>query len=121
MKQTYLYTFRFSFAVLILSFILTLLSGEMTLLTFINTSFLISLPLLILGGFLFVFERGFFNAALQGFRRLSRSKAKAEGINYFEEDDNYPAHKKSYPITIPLLFSGLLMFLLTMAAGFLIS
>jgi hypothetical protein len=107
-------------AMLIISFFIVLFRGEWTFLSFVNVTFLLSLLPLVIGGFLFVYEQGFFNGFAYGFRKLRKSSSKAE--RYLAElqgiSAEQPVQPKKFAITYPLLFSSLILFLLMIAAGY---
>jgi|GEM_PF-1031859 len=95
--------------------------GAWTAVAFINAAFLLSLIPLSLGGLLFVYERGFFSGFVYGFRRWRKSGTKAE--RYLEEaaaenEAGEPPGSPRFAMTYPLLFSGLLLFLAMIAAGY---
>jgi hypothetical protein len=107
-------------AMLMISFFIVLFQGKWTVLSFINVTFLLSLLPLAIGGFLFVYEQGFFNGFVYGFRRLRKSGSKAE--RYLAElqgiADEPPVQPRKFTITYPLLLSSLILFLFMIAAGY---
>ncbi|KYD23249.1 DUF3899 domain-containing protein [Geobacillus sp. NFOSA3] len=107
-------------AMLIISFFIVLFRGEWTFLSFVNVTFLLSLLPLVIGGFLFVYEQGFFNGFAYGFRKLRKGSSKAK--RYLAElqgiSAEQPVHPQKFAITYPFLFSGLILFLLMIAAGY---
>lgn len=113
-------TFLLTVAILTISFFIVLFQGEWSLLSFVNVTFLLSLLPLMIGGFLFVYEQGFFNSFAYGFRKLHKSRSKAE--RYLAElqgtSAGQPIHPKKFAITYPLLFSGLTLVLLMIAVGY---
>jgi hypothetical protein len=120
MKHISIRTAQISLATLLLALILTMIQGNVSLLTFINISFLFSLPLLILGGFLFVYEGGFFNGLIYSYRRLRHSTKMGKYVAQFDNLDNEPIVPKAFSVTKPIFFSGLLIFLLTLIVAYLI-
>ncbi|RXS91956.1 DUF3899 domain-containing protein [Geobacillus sp. PK12] len=108
-------------AMLAASALIVFWQGAWTAVAFINTAFLLSLVPLSAGGLLFVYERGFFSGFAYGFRRLRRSSARVE--RYLEEaaaehESDELLGPRRFAITYPLLFSGLLLFLAMIAAGY---
>lgn len=121
MKQTAVRTGWLVAAMLAVSALIVIGQGAWTTVAFINVSFLLSLLPLSLGGLLFVYERGFFSGFAYGFRRLRRSSTKVE--RYLEEaaaehESDEPLGPRRFAVTYPLLFSGLLLFLTMIAAGY---
>lgn len=121
MKQIAVRTGWLIVAMLTTSALIVFRQGTWTAVSFINAAFLLSLVPLSLGGLLFVYERGFFNGFAYGFRRLRKRGTKAE--SYVEEiagehEADEPTGPVRFAITYPLLFSGLLLFLAMIAAGY---
>jgi hypothetical protein len=119
MKHIRIRTAQISLATLLLALIVTMIQGDVSLLTFINTSFLLSLPLIMLGGFLFVYEGGFFNGLIYSYRRLRRSTKMGKYVAQFDNLDNEPVVPKTFSVTKPIFFSGLLIFLFTLIVAYL--
>jgi hypothetical protein len=109
-----------SLAIVLLALIITLIQGNFSLLNLINNSFLLSLPLLMIGGFLYVYEGGFFNGIAYSYRRLRRSTKMGKYVAQFDNLDEQPVVPKSFSVTKPMIFSGLLIFSLTLIAAYLI-
>jgi hypothetical protein len=108
-------------AMLLASGLIISWQGTWTAVAFINVAFLLSLVPLSLGGLLFVYERGFFSGFAYGFRRWRKSGTKAE--QYLEEAASEQETEESrgprhFVATYPLLFSGLFLFLIMIAAGY---
>lgn len=121
MKQIAVRTGWLIVAMLTTSALIVFRQGTWTAVSFINAAFLLSLVPLSAGGLLFVYERGFFSGFAYGFRRLRKSGTKAE--RYMEEmaedgETDEPPRPVRFAITYPLLFSGLLLFLAMIAAGY---
>ncbi|GMN99458.1 DUF3899 domain-containing protein [Parageobacillus thermoglucosidasius] len=120
MKVVTMRTFLLTVAILTISFFIVLFQGEWSLLSFVNVTFLLSLLPLMIGGFLFVYEQGFFNSFAYGFRKLRKSRSKAE--RYLAELQDMPAgqpiHSKKFAVTYPFLFSGLALVLLMIVVGY---
>ncbi|WP_221248105.1 DUF3899 domain-containing protein [Anoxybacillus mongoliensis] len=72
-------------------------------LTFINTSFLLAQPLVIIGGFRFIYEKGFFDVTISSFKRLFRSPVE----RYMADEQRDDASKKQWGAT--LFFAGLVV------------
>ncbi|NNU84702.1 DUF3899 domain-containing protein [Geobacillus sp. BMUD] len=121
MKQTAVRTGWLVAAMLAVSALIVARQGAWSTVAFINVSFLLSLLPLSLGGLLFVYERGFFSGFAYGFRRLRKSGTKVE--QYLEEtaaeqETAETLGPRRFAVTYPLLFSGLLLFLAMIAAGY---
>ncbi|WPZ19140.1 DUF3899 domain-containing protein [Geobacillus subterraneus] len=121
MKQIAVRTGWFIAAMLGASALIVSWQGTWTAVAFINVAFLLSLVPLSVGGLLFVYERGFFSGFAYGFRRWRKSGTKAE--RYLEEtaaenEADEPPGPSRFAMTYPLLFSGLLLFLAMIAAGY---
>ncbi|MBA2872115.1 cell division protein FtsB [Anoxybacillus calidus] len=118
MKHISIRTVQISLTTLLLALILTIIQGDVSLLTFINISFLLSLPLLMLGGFLFVYEGGFFNGLIYSYRRLRRSTKMGKYVAQFDHLDHESVVPMTFSVTKPIFFSGLLIFLFTLIIAY---
>ncbi|MGG2066684.1 DUF3899 domain-containing protein [Bacillus sp. S14(2024)] len=90
------------------------------LLNFVNIMFYIALLFIIIGGFLFLFQRGFFNVTMYAFNKLGRSKEKMQSL--IEGDEKYNPKERlyrtysfawTYPIVITAIILGALSTILT--------
>lgn len=96
-----------------ISTIVALFSSHSFLLNFVNISFSFGLFFIIMGGFLFLFQRGFFNVTIYAFRKLGRSKdKKAEPLMEDEEQEDpkemlYRTY--SFTWTYPIVITGLVL------------
>ena len=109
----------------IVSFLLTIIQGTSKIfLHFTNTIFYIGLVLLIVGGFLFVIESGFFNLTRFGMKKLfKRNEDKILAMTGDEptEVSNEMIYKKySFSITKPFLFSAFSFIALSLIFSFII-
>jgi hypothetical protein len=99
---------------IILSALLALLEeyGKF-LLKFVDFMFLISLPLIIVGGFLFIIERGALNITRYAFRKVFKSaNKKIESLIEEEEkvDDKEILYRTySFRLTYPVLITGIVL------------
>ncbi|MFJ8530150.1 DUF3899 domain-containing protein [Bacillus sp. NPDC094106] len=82
------------------------------LLNFVNISFYIALLCILLGGFLFLFQSGFFNVTIYAFQKVFGTNKKIESL--IEEED--PVDKKeriyktySFTWTYPICITGVLL------------
>ncbi|WP_044748682.1 DUF3899 domain-containing protein [Bacillus alveayuensis] len=120
MRHISIRTMQISLATLLLSLILMMFQADASLLAFINISFLFSLLLLIVGGFLFVYEGGFFNGLIYSYRRLRRLTKIGKYMAQFDDLDDEPVVPKTFSVTKPIFFSGLLICTLTLIIGYFI-
>ena len=82
------------------------------LLNFVNISFYIALLCILLGGFLFLFQSGFFNVTIYAFQKVFGTNKKIESL--IEEEE--PVDKKeriyktySFTWTYPICITGVLL------------
>lgn len=93
------------------SAIIALFSFQSFLLNFVNYLFYFGLFFIIIGGFVFLFQRGFFNVTIYGFRKLGRSKNKKIDDAFSEEDDPKEMlyHTYSFKWTYPIVITGIVL------------
>jgi hypothetical protein len=110
----------------IASAIFSLFSGmHQFLLNFVNTTFYFALLFIMVGGFMFVLQRGFFNVTRYAFRKLfkSNNKKMEDLIEEETESDSreiiYRTH--SFKLTYPILFSGIILAVISAALSFVVS
>ncbi|WP_020059824.1 DUF3899 domain-containing protein [Bacillus sp. 123MFChir2] len=82
------------------------------LLNFVNMMFYIALLFIIIGGFVFLFQRGFFNVTIYAFKKLGRSNKKIESLIEGEEERDpkeilYRTY--SFTWTYPVLITGIIL------------
>ncbi|HEK9103511.1 DUF3899 domain-containing protein [Bacillus pfraonensis] len=83
------------------------------LLNFVNISFYIALLFIILGGFLFLFQRGFFNITIYAFQKVFGTNKKVESL--IEEEESTIDKKEriyktySFAWTYPICMTGILL------------
>ncbi len=86
----------------------------------VNRLFIVSLLLLSAGGSLFVLQGGMFNGIIFGFKRFFHRMSKVgEYTREFDPQSDLvePFH---FSATVPLLFSGGILFLLTLVVSFIL-
>lgn len=93
-------------------------------LTFLNTTFFVALFLFILGGFLFIIEKGFFNVFIYSSIKVGKffNRKKEEIIeDEITKSDNKDILYRNYDfvITNPIFFSGLTLGIATTILSFL--
>ncbi len=92
------------------------------LLLFVNNLFYIALPFSIIGGFLFLLERGWFNITRYAFRKMFWI-AHAKGASLLEEerpiaDRELLYRTYSFRLTYPFLITGLILASLSIGISF---
>lgn len=82
------------------------------LLNFVNMMFYIALLFIIIGGFVFLFQRGFFNITIYAFKKLGRSNKKIESL-IEEEEKRDPKEllyrTYSFAWTYPIVITGIIL------------
>ncbi|SFC29953.1 protein of unknown function [Bacillus sp. 491mf] len=82
------------------------------LLNFVNMMFYIALLFIIIGGFVFLFQRGFFNVTIYAFKKLGRSNKKFESL-IEEEEKRDPKEllyrTYSFVWTYPIVITGIIL------------
>ncbi|WP_261132563.1 DUF3899 domain-containing protein [Bacillus sp. Marseille-Q3570] len=91
---------------------------NITVVTFINSIFLISMLYIMLGGLMFVTRGGFFDAITLSFRRFMKKGTKMGEIMEDVENSELPSEAFEYTFSEPLLLTGLLGFLTTVLISF---
>ncbi|MBO1625989.1 DUF3899 domain-containing protein [Bacillus arachidis] len=98
------------------------LSSAQYLLNFVNIMFYIALFFIIIGGFLFLFQSGFFNITIYAFQKVFGTHKKVESL--IEEEE--PATNKkeriyktySFTWTYPICLTGILLGLISTLISF---
>ncbi|MGL4973447.1 MAG: DUF3899 domain-containing protein [Culicoidibacterales bacterium] len=86
---------------------------------FINTLFILGIIVLIVGAWLYILDQGFFRIIHYGFKKLSKHLPFAKKINDSDEvfdqpiDDSMLYEVKQHAHTLPILFSGLALVVLS--------
>lgn len=92
------------------------------LLPFVNNLFYIALPFSIIGGFLFLLERGWFNITRYAFRKMFSTAHAKEAALLGEEQsivDREPLYRTySFRLTYPFLITGLMLAVLSIGISF---
>ncbi|MEH7461126.1 DUF3899 domain-containing protein [Bacillus thuringiensis] len=83
--------------------------------------FYIALLFIIIGGFVFLFQRGFFNVTIYAFKKLGRSNKKIESLIEGEEERDpkeilYRTY--SFTWTYPILMTGIILGTLSTIIGY---
>ncbi|MDM5153828.1 DUF3899 domain-containing protein [Bacillus sp. DX1.1] len=91
------------------------------LLNFVNIMFYIALFFIMLGGFLFLFQSGFFNVTMYAFQKVFGTNKKIESLIEGEEQiDKKERIYKTYSFTwtYPICITGILLGLLSTILSF---
>jgi hypothetical protein len=118
-------SFKTSIYVFLSSLVLTIIIAfiyykNLTLLTFINTSFIISSLLLFCGLFMLVAKGGFFDGITFGFRRFLRNTSKTEQMLGDDiETMALPSQTITTRMISPILISGAMLFCIMLLSLFL--
>jgi len=92
------------------------------LLPFVNNLFYIALPFCIIGGFLFLLERGWFNVTRYAFRKMPwMAHAKETSLLEGEQpiaDRELLYRTYSFHLTYPFLITGLILAVLSIGISF---
>ncbi|MEH7596015.1 DUF3899 domain-containing protein, partial [Bacillus toyonensis] len=101
------------FIAMIASSIGAFLISSQFLLNFVNISFYIALFFILIGGFLFIFQNGFFNVTLYAFQRVFGTNKKIDSLI---EESEEPVNKKeriyktySFKWTYPICITGIIL------------
>ncbi|MCF6409207.1 DUF3899 domain-containing protein [Pseudalkalibacillus salsuginis] len=91
---------------------------KITVVTFINSVFLVSMLYIMVGGLMFVTRGGFFDAFTHSFRRLMKKGTRMGEIMDDVENMHLPSEAFEYTYSDPLLITGLIGFLTTVLISF---
>ncbi|MFX3624116.1 MAG: DUF3899 domain-containing protein [Ectobacillus sp.] len=94
------------------------------LLKFVDSMFYIALPLVIVGGFLFLIERGFFNVTRYAFRKAFKVQnnkmasliEEEESRSFDDKDVLYRTY--SFRFTYPILLTGIILAVVSTVISF---
>ncbi|WP_408010706.1 DUF3899 domain-containing protein [Pseudalkalibacillus sp. A8] len=89
-----------------------------TVVTFINSTFLVSMLYIMIGGLMFVTRGGFFDAFTHSFRRFMKKGTKMGEMMDDVENMQLPSEAFEYSYSEPLLITGLIGFLSTVLISF---
>ncbi|OIU72514.1 hypothetical protein BHE18_07790 [Rossellomorea aquimaris] len=96
------------------------------MLSILNSLFITGMIYLIFGGFLYIFQKGFFNGIVYSLKRFRRSTAQGKYVSQFDDlDDTKEAHEelsviRSYRVTRSLLVIGGLLLIISLALSYLL-
>ncbi|KFN02624.1 DUF3899 domain-containing protein [Bacillus clarus] len=112
MNKVFFHTCILILLAIIASSIGAFLISSQFLLNFVNVSFYIALFFILVGGFLFLFQNGFFNVTMYAFQKVFGTNKKVESL--IEEEE--PINKKeriyktySFKWTYPICITGIVL------------
>jgi hypothetical protein len=112
--------------IMIVSLVLSLAQGDPLILSVLNSLFIAGMIYLILGAFLYIFQKGFFNGILYALKRFRRSTVKGKFLSQFDDiDTTKDAHEeftvvRSYKITSILLIIGSSLLTISLVLSYII-
>ena len=122
MNKVFFHTCILIFIAIIASSIGAFLVSSHFLLNFVNISFYIALFFIIIGGFLFIFQNGFFNVTIYAFQRVFGTNKKIDSLI---EEVEEPTDKKeriyktySFKWTYTICITGLVLGLFSTIISF---
>ncbi|PEP52872.1 transporter [Bacillus pseudomycoides] len=122
MNRLYSHTCILILLAIIISSIGAFLFSAQFLLNFVNIMFYIALFFVILGGFLFLFQSGFFNITMYAFQKVFGTNKKVESL--IEEEESAIDKKEriyktySFTWTYPICITGVLLGLISTIISF---
>jgi hypothetical protein len=113
-------SFYFTFGSVLLSSLLAVFSEKDFFLSLINSSFLLSLVLLMVGAIFFLLQGGMFNGIIFGFNRFMKKMNKTEqyAAEIYEEDQDKLLEPYHFSFIPAFFISGSILFVLSMIASF---
>ncbi|MGH0941199.1 DUF3899 domain-containing protein [Bacillus mycoides] len=122
MNKVFFHTCILFLVAIIASSVGAFLVSSHFLLNFVNISFYIALVFILIGGFLFIFQNGFFNVTIYGFQRVFSTNKKIDSLI---EEAEEPIDKKeriyktySFKWTYPICITGIVLGLFSILISF---
>jgi hypothetical protein len=122
LNKVFFHTCILIFIAIIASSIGAILVSSQFLLNFVNISFYAALFFILVGGFLFIFQNGFFNVTIYAFQRVFGTNKKIESLI---EEAEEPVDKKeriyktySFKWTYPICITGIVLGLFSTLISF---
>ncbi|PFN28912.1 DUF3899 domain-containing protein [Bacillus cereus] len=113
MNKVFFHTCILFLVAIIASSVGAFLVSSQFLLNFVNISFYIALVFILIGGFLFIFQNGFFNVTIYAFQKVFGTNKKIDSLI---EESEEPVNKKeriyktySYKWTYPICITGIIL------------
>ncbi|QWG43920.1 DUF3899 domain-containing protein [Bacillus mycoides] len=122
MNKVFFHTCILFLVAIIASSVGAFLVSSQFLLNFVNISFYIALIFILIGGFLFIFQNGFFNVTIYAFQRVFGTNKKIDSLI---EEAEEPIDKKeriyktySFKCTYPICITGIVLGLFSILISF---
>ncbi|PEX92677.1 DUF3899 domain-containing protein [Bacillus cereus] len=113
MNKVFFHTCILFLVAIIASSVGAFLVSSQFLLNFVNISFYIALVFILIGGFLFIFQNGFFNVTIYAFQKVFGTNKKIDSLI---EESKEPVNKKeriyktySFKWTYPICITGIIL------------
>ncbi|WP_175988423.1 DUF3899 domain-containing protein [Bacillus sp. Marseille-Q1617] len=112
--------------ILIISLVFSLVQGDPVILSILNSLFITGMIYLIIGAFLYIFQKGFFNGIVYALKRFRKSTVQGKFLSQFDDiDSTQEAHKeftvvRSYKITRSLLIIGSSLLVISLGLSYLL-
>jgi hypothetical protein len=113
-------------AIMIVSLVSSLAQGNPFIISVLNSLFISGMIYLVLGAFLYIFQKGFFNGIVYALKRFRRSTLQGKYLSQFDDiDATKDAHEeftviRSYNITSTLLIIGSSMLIISLILSYII-
>jgi hypothetical protein len=113
-------------AIMIVSLVYSLVQGNPLIISVLNSLFIAGMIYLVLGAFLYIFQKGFFNGIVYSLKRFRRSTVQGKYLSQFDDiDETKDAHEeftviRSFKITSTLLIIGSSMLIISLVLSYII-
>ncbi|MCA1056744.1 DUF3899 domain-containing protein [Rossellomorea aquimaris] len=110
---------------LAISMTVSVSGGDSFTLSLLDGLFIVGMIQLIIGAFLYIFQKGFFNGIIYSLKRFRRSTSQGRYLSQFDDiDSTKEAHEeisaeRSYKITAALLLTGILLLFISFLSSYL--
>jgi hypothetical protein len=125
MKRT-LFIYLIAVMILIIFLVSSLSQGDPFILSLLNGLFVTGMIYLIIGAFMYIFQKGFFNGIAYALKRFRKSTTQGKFISQFDDiDSTKEAHEefsvvRAYKITRTLLIIGCSLLVISLALSYLL-
>jgi hypothetical protein len=125
MKRT-LSIYLIAVMILIIFLVSSLSQGDPFILSLLNGLFVTGMIYLVIGAFMYIFQKGFFNGIVYALKRFRKSTTQGKFLSQFDDiDSTEEAHEeftviRSYKITRSLLIIGCVLLVISMALSYLL-
>jgi hypothetical protein len=112
--------------ILIIFLVSSLSQGDPFILSLLNGLFVTGMIYLIIGAFMYIFQKGFFNGIVYALERFRKSTTQGKFLSQFDDiDSTEEAHEeytvvRSYKITRTLLIIGCSLLVISLALSYLL-